>query len=91
MNIFAVMALVAFLSEALTEILKQAFPIRDKMTYLLSIVVGVILAFVFDADLFNLTGPGHYVSILLCGILASRGSNYINGLLKQIGIITGRS
>ncbi|MGN7765374.1 hypothetical protein [Paenibacillus sp. 22594] len=91
MNVITLMALVAFLSEALTEILKQAFPIQDKQTYLLSIVIGVILAFVFEVDLFNLTGPGHYVSIVLCGILASRGSNYINGLLKHIGIITGRS
>ncbi|MEK3838181.1 MULTISPECIES: hypothetical protein [unclassified Paenibacillus] len=91
MNVITLMAVVAFLSEALTEILKQAIPIRDKQTYLLSIVVGVALAFTFKTDLFNLTGPGHYASIILCGVLASRGSNYINGLLKQIGIITGRS
>ncbi|WP_145052474.1 hypothetical protein [Paenibacillus xylanexedens] len=90
-GVFVLAVLVAFLTEAVTEVLKQVIPIKDRMTYVVALVVGVGLAFVFQVDLFSLSGVGHYVSIALFGVLASRGANYINGFLKQIGAITGRS
>lgn len=81
--------LVAVLSEALTEILRNLFSstVRDKVTYALSIIIGIGLSFAFELNLFGLIGTGEYVSIIAAGILASRGANYINGFLKRIQVL----
>jgi hypothetical protein len=79
--------LVAGLTEAITEIVKNMFPVKDKVTYGISIGVGVILAIAFGLNPFGLTGMAAYTSMVAAGILASRGSNYLNGLLKKLGIV----
>lgn len=78
--------LVAGLTEALTEVLKVVLPIKDKATYTVSIIVGVILAIAFGLNPFGLTGFASYISMVASGILASRGANYLNGWLKKFGI-----
>ncbi|MGG1263871.1 hypothetical protein [Brevibacillus laterosporus] len=81
--------LVAFLTEALTEILKNVFPstIKDKVTYGTSIAVGIALAYAFSLNVFGLTGLAAHASIIAAGMLASRGANYVNGFLKELGIL----
>lgn len=82
--------LIALLSETLTEIIKSVFPenvIKDKITYITSIVVGVGLAFAFDFNLLGLEGIAKYVSIVAAGLIASRGANYVNGFMKKFDIL----
>jgi len=80
---------VALLTESLVEVLKVIFPekIQDKATFATSMVLGIVLAFAFSLNPFALTGFGAYVSTVSAGILASRGANYLNGILKQLGVI----
>jgi 1,4-dihydroxy-2-naphthoate octaprenyltransferase len=81
---------IAFLTESLTEILKNVLPdgvIKDKLTYGLSIAVGILLTYSFGVNLFGLEGIGKHVSEIAAGILASRGANYVNGFAKKIGIL----
>lgn len=82
--------LVAVLSESLTEIVKNIFPnnvIKDRITYIISIIVGIGLAFAFDLNLLGLEGIAKYVSIVAAGLIASRGANYVNGFMKKFDIL----
>jgi len=81
--------LVALLTEGVTEIIKVLFPdkIKDKATFATSITVGIVMAFAFGLNPFSLSGFGAYVSTVAAGILASRGANYLNGFLKEAGVI----
>lgn len=85
---------VAILTEAITEILKAVITVekfRDKVTYFVSIVIGILLAIVLDVNLFGLEDTlGQYVGMVCAGILASRGANYINGFLKKFEIVKPR-
>ncbi|WP_434750870.1 hypothetical protein [Paenibacillus amylolyticus] len=78
--------LVASLTEAITEVIKKAIPIKDTVTYTVSIIVGVGLAFAFGLNPFGLTGIAAYSSTVAAGLLASRGANYLSDWLKKIGI-----
>ncbi len=81
--------LVAGLTEAITEILKNVSPkmFKDKATYSLSIIIGISLSFAFRINPFGLEGWAGYTSTIATGILASRGANYLNGLLKKLNIL----
>ncbi|HDW3054817.1 TPA: hypothetical protein RMI67_002433 [Bacillus cereus] len=86
----ALLVILAILTESLTEILKNMIPnrtIQDRFTYLLSIFVGISLAFAFNLNFFDLNGYGKYISIISAGLLASRGANYANGFLKKFDIL----
>ncbi|OLP64409.1 hypothetical protein BACPU_26340 [Bacillus pumilus] len=86
----ALLVAVALLTETLTDIVKASLPdnkINGKITYFTSNLVGVLLAFAFNLNLFNLTGYGEYVSIVFAGLLASRGANYVNGFVKKFDIL----
>lgn len=80
--------LVAGLTEAITEIFKQVLPsyIKEKATYGLSIIIGIGLAFAFQLNPFGLNGTAEFVSTMAAGVLASRGANYLNSLLKKLGM-----
>lgn len=81
---------VAVLTESLTEVVKNAMPngvVRDRVTYAVSIVIGVVLSFSFDLNIFGLEGFGGYVAIVSAGLIASRGANFVNGFVKKVGII----
>lgn len=81
--------LVAGLTEAITEILKTLFPdkVQGKVTYAVSILIGIGLAFAFSLNPFGLVGAAGYASTVAAGLLASRGANYLSGLLKKLGIV----
>lgn len=78
------LVLVAILTESVTEVIKTIVPkVKDKVTYSVSVIVGIVLAFAFDLNLFGLEGYGEYVSIVFAGLIASRGANYVNGFMKK--------
>lgn len=87
---------VAILIEALVEYAKTIMKMvedgekKTAITQCATIALGILLAFAFNADLFVPIGitVNHYVGIILTGIIASRGSNYISDFIKKIGEIT---
>lgn len=67
----------------------QAFETGEKktgITQLISIIIGVLIAFAFGANAFEALGMvvNPMIGILLTGIVISRGSNYASDLLKRI-------
>lgn len=95
MNI-AVIVAVAVLIEGLVEYGKtiaNMFYEGDKktgITQIVTIVVGIALAFAFNADMFIPLGltVNHYIGMVLTGIVMSRGSNYVSDLIGKIGQTT---
>lgn len=78
----------AFLSETVVEILKN-FVIRVKMNetfmYLLSVVVGIVLAIALQVSLFTQGNFFAYcVGIVICGLVASRGANYVHNFVGNL-------
>lgn len=92
MNI-AVIVAVAILIEGLVEYGKNIanmFYDGDKktaITQIVTIVVGIALAFAFNANMFVPLGltVNNYVGMVLTGIVMSRGSNYVSDLIGKIG------
>lgn len=92
----AVIIAVAILIEGLVEYGKniaEMFYGGDKktaVTQLVTIAVGVAIAFAFNADLFVPLGltVNHYIGMVLTGIIMSRGSNYVSDLISKIGQTT---
>ena len=67
----------------------QAFETGEKktgITQLISIIIGVLIAFAFGANAFEALGMvvNPMIGIFLTGIVISRGSNYASDLLKRI-------
>ena len=97
MNI-AVIVAVAVLIEGLVEYGKNIanmFYDGDKktaITQIVTIVVGIALAFAFNANMFVPLGltVNNYVGMVLTGIVMSRGSNYVSDLIGKIGQTTVR-
>ena len=92
MNIAIIIA-VAILIEGLVEYGKNIanmFYDGDKktaITQIVTIVVGIALAFAFNANMFVPLGltVNNYVGMVLTGIVMSRGSNYVSDLIGKIG------
>lgn len=92
MNI-AVIVAVAVLIEGLVEYGKNIanmFYDGDKktaITQIVTIAVGIALAFAFNANMFVPLGltVNNYVGMVLTGIVMSRGSNYVSDLITKIG------
>ena len=95
MNIAVIIA-VAILIEGLVEYGKtiaDTFNDGEKRTALIqviTIVIGVGLAFAFDADMFVPLGltVNHYIGMVLTGIVMIRGSNYVSDLIGKLGQTT---
>lgn len=89
----AVIIAVAILIEGLVEYGKNIanmFYDGDKktaITQIVTIVVGIALAFAFNANMFVPLGltVNNYVGMILTGIVMSRGSNYVSDLITKIG------
>jgi uncharacterized protein YacL len=82
------LVLIGFLTETLVEILKQ-FVIKQKMSamfvYTLSIVIGLVLAFALQVSLFTKENAfAYYVGVVICGLVASRGSNYVHNFIGNM-------
>lgn len=95
MNIAVIIA-VAVLIEGLVEYGKtiaNMFYEGDRKTAIIqmvTIVVGIGLAFAFNANMFIPLGltVNNYVGMVLTGIVMSRGSNYVSDLIGKIGQTT---
>jgi len=95
MNIAVIIA-VAILIEGLVEYGKtiaNMFYDGDKktaITQMVTIIVGIGLAFAFNANMFVPLGltVNNYVGMVLTGIVMSRGSNYVSDLIGKIGQTT---
>lgn len=95
MNITVIIA-VAILIEALVEYAKTIMKMvedgekKTAITQCATVVLGVLLSFAFNADLFVPIGieVNHVVGTIITGIIASRGANYISDFIKKIGEIT---
>lgn len=63
---------------------------KTAITQLVTIAVGVALAFAFNVNMFVPLGltVNSYVGMVLTGIVMSRGSNYVSDLISQIGQTT---
>ena len=89
---FGVIIAAAVLVEGLIQYGKtiaQAFETGEKktgITQLISIIIGVLVAFAFGANAFEVLGMmvNPMIGIFLTGIVISRGSNYASDLLKRI-------
>ena len=92
----AVIIAVAILIEGLVEYGKTIADMvnegekRTALIQVITIVVGVALAFAFDADMFVPLGlkVNHYIGMALTGIVMSRGSNYVSDLIGKISETT---
>lgn len=95
MNI-AIIISVAILIEGLVEYGKTIADMfndgekRTAIIQLITIIVGIGLAFAFNADMFNPLGltVNHYIGMILTGIVMSRGSNYVSDLIGKLGQTT---
>lgn len=82
----------AILVEALIEYAKTIYESFEKKEYktfvtqLASVVIGILIAFLFNANVFVPLGMmvNAVAGKILTGIVISRGSNYASDLLKRI-------
>lgn len=88
MEMIVQLVVLGTLVESLTEVLKLLF-VDGKLnkSQLVSIVVGLVLAFTINLDLFIAIGLSPvipYVGIVAAGILISRGGNYVHDFISRI-------
>lgn len=88
----------AILTEALVEYGKSVAAgftsgeWRTATTQVVAIVVSVLLCFLGGADIFGILDVElavPWAGVLLTGILASRGANYVNDLIERIRNLGG--
>lgn len=95
MNVAIIIA-VAILIEGLVEYGKNIVDMfyggdkKTAVTQIITIIVGIALAYAFNADMFIPLGltVNHYIGMVLTGIVMSRGSNYVSDLIGKIGQTT---
>ena len=95
MNVAIIIA-VAILIEGLVEYGKNITDMfyggekKTAIIQIVTIIVGIALAFAFNADMFVPLGltVNHYIGMVLTGIVMSRGSNYVSDLIGKIGQTT---
>lgn len=91
MNIALIIS-IAILIEALVEYGKSIAEmfagddVKTGVTQIITIVTGVLLAFAFNTDAFEVIGiqVNHTIGLVLTGIILSRGSNYASDLLSKL-------
>ena len=88
MEQFFVLVLMAIVIEGVITYIKEIFVNKNVMwQQVLGIVLGIVVAIGYNADLFALFGLTSTIPLLGCvltGVLLSRGSNYIFDLVKQL-------
>ena len=92
MNISGIIA-VSILIEGLVEYGKTICDMvengekKTAITQCITIIVGILLMFAFNADLFVPIGieVNHVVGTIITGIIASRGSNYVSDFIGKLG------
>lgn len=82
------LVLMAIVIEGVITYIKEIFVNKNVMwQQVLGIVLGIVVAVGYNADLFVLFGLTSTIPLLGCvltGVLLSRGSNYIFDLVKQL-------
>lgn len=82
------LVLMAIVIEGVITYIKEIFVDKNVMwQQVLGIVLGIVVAIGYNADLFALFGLTSTIPLLGCvltGVLLSRGSNYIFDLVKQL-------
>lgn len=89
---FAVIAVVAILIEALVEYAKTVYKAYEDQDYKLfathicTIAIGILVAFLFNAQIFNGLGiaVNDVADLVLSGVILSRGSNYVSDFVTRI-------
>lgn len=89
MEILLQLVVVGFLVEAIVDTMKLVYDREQgiQIPKILSIAVGLVLAFVIQLDilqLLKLTTDIHIVGVALTGILVSRGGNFVNDLFDKL-------
>ncbi len=77
----------AVVTEAATEYIFSDIPLFEKYIKKLSMVVGIVIALLFRADIFILLGVqtvSPVAAYVITGILISRGSNVLNNLITVV-------
>lgn len=88
MEMFFAIILMAVVVEGVVTYVKEWFVNKTvAWQQIFAVVLGVLVAVGYDADLFALFGLASNIPFLGCvltGVLIARGSNYIFDLIKQI-------
>ena len=88
MTQFFGLVLMAIVIEGVITYIKEIFVNKNVIwQQVLGIVLGIVVAIGYNADLFALFGLTSTIPLLGCvltGVLLSRGSNYIFDLVKQL-------
>lgn len=87
-QLLLVLTLIAFLTETILTLFKTyliKFKMYEEITMAISMLIGVVLAFVFGASLFTVDNPAaYYIGVVVCGLIASRGSNYVHNFFDNL-------
>ena len=88
MGNYAAILILAVIVEGTVNILKSLYTDgKLNKTVLLSLVVGIVLAFTTGLDLLAVAGVEAlvpHVGVALTGIFVSRGSNYLHDLIEKL-------
>lgn len=81
------MLLIAFLTETIVEFIKTQFDklVSDRAIQIAATVIGVLLAWAFNATLF--VGGNIVLTVIgyiVIGLVASRGANYVHNWLDKL-------
>lgn len=82
------LVLVGFLTETAVEIVKNYFfktKASQHYIFVVSIVVAFALCYALQVSLFEPDNKvAYYIGMALCGLVASRGSNYAHNFLGNV-------
>lgn len=79
--------LLATVSEAIAEYFFSGVPILERLMKYISAAIGVLIAIIFEADIFLFFGlETKYLlaSQILTGLIISRGSNVLNDMIQLV-------
>lgn len=84
--------IIAALIEAVTETIKIASPFTysGNGKYIISVIVGIILAFGMNVSIFTTPGVAYYIGCVMAGVICSRGANYIHAFAKMLQLIPAK-
>lgn len=87
-ELLGTLILIGFLTETVVEILKTyvfSTTKRAEYLFLVSLIIGFLLVFALQVSLFEPDNVvAYYVGMVICGLVASRGSNYVHNWLGNI-------
>lgn len=79
---------IGFLTEAVTEIVKQYFlnqNSKDKFLPFVSLVIALLLTFAMNVSIFESSQTfAYYLGVVVCALVASRGSSYVHNFFDKL-------